>query len=91
VLDVGTGPGGLLAAFHRERAGLALVGIDISESMVERARRNLARAGIAAAVDVRVGDAARLPFEGGRSSTSSPTRRRTFCARARVGSAGCAR
>lgn len=65
VLDVGTGPGWLLVALRRERPDVHLAGVDISPAMVERARRNLARAGLEGAVEVRAGDAAQLPFEGG--------------------------
>ncbi len=65
VLDVGSGPGWLLVAFQRERPGVRLAGVDISPSMVERARRNVARAGLAEVVELRAGDAARLPFEDG--------------------------
>lgn len=65
VLDVGTGPGRLLVALHREGPELRLAGVDISPPMVERARCNLARAGLEGVVELRVGDAAHLPFDDG--------------------------
>jgi ubiquinone/menaquinone biosynthesis C-methylase UbiE len=60
LLDVGCGPGGLLAALHREAPGLALHGLDIAEAMVERARRRLAGTG----VEVRRGTARATGFDG---------------------------
>lgn len=42
VLDVGTGPGRLLAELARQRVDAELIGIDPSEDMLDRARRTLA-------------------------------------------------
>ena len=63
ILDVGTGPGVLLVELARRRPDLALTGVDLSPDMVETANRNLRQSGGRASV--RVGDAARLPFEDG--------------------------
>ncbi len=52
LLDVGTGPGRLLVAFHARRPAVKLFGLDISAAMLEQARQNLA--GIA--VDLRQGN-----------------------------------
>jgi ubiquinone/menaquinone biosynthesis C-methylase UbiE len=41
LLDIGTGPGHLLHEIHRLCPSLELFGLDISDAMVERARRNL--------------------------------------------------
>lgn len=41
ILDVGTGPGQLLIDLHQLNPGFELFGLDISESMVELARRQL--------------------------------------------------
>jgi SAM-dependent methyltransferase len=64
VLDVGTGPGALLAevAEHFERRGVAveLVGVDLSESYAEVARERLGDR-----ARVVVADATALPFEAG--------------------------
>jgi ubiquinone/menaquinone biosynthesis C-methylase UbiE len=58
-LDVATGTGGvaLLAA----RAGAAVTGLDIAETMIEQARRKAAAAGLEIRLDV--GDAQSLPYE----------------------------
>ena len=58
LLDIGTGPGMLLAELARLRPDLHLTGIDLSADMVEVAAENLGGKGT-----VQVGDVARLPFE----------------------------
>jgi ubiquinone/menaquinone biosynthesis C-methylase UbiE len=60
VLDVGTGPGVLLAEIARARPDVRVTGVDLSADMVAAAARNVARFGDRAAV--RVGDVADLPF-----------------------------
>ncbi|HET8681155.1 MAG TPA: class I SAM-dependent methyltransferase [Micromonosporaceae bacterium] len=60
VLDIGTGPGVLLAELAQLRPDLALAGIDLSEDMVTAARRNLAA--YADRVTVQAGDVRRLPL-----------------------------
>ncbi|RNL82452.1 class I SAM-dependent methyltransferase [Halostreptopolyspora alba] len=60
VLDVGTGPGHLVAAIARRRGDLTLIGVDLSPDMVTRAERNFRPYG--ARVRAREGDAADLPF-----------------------------
>jgi ubiquinone/menaquinone biosynthesis C-methylase UbiE len=60
VLEVAPGPG----YFAIELAKLgryAIVGLDISRTLVDIAARNAAQAGVA--VDFRIGDAAHMPFE----------------------------
>ena len=42
LLDIGTGPGRLLVEVHRLNPGLKLYGLDISQAMIELARKNLA-------------------------------------------------
>jgi ubiquinone/menaquinone biosynthesis C-methylase UbiE len=64
VLDVGTGPGVLLAELARLRPDLELIGVDISPDMITAAGHNLARYGERATV--RVGDVASLPLPDGR-------------------------
>ena len=63
VVDVAAGPGtlSLLAA----AAGARVSAIDISERMLAALRDRAAAAGLAAALDVRQGDAQALPFESG--------------------------
>lgn len=58
-LDVGTGAGGL--AFALARRGAAVVGVDIAEDGLERARAEAGGAEVDAAF--RYGDAHELPFE----------------------------
>ncbi len=52
LLDVGTGPGVLLAEIHRLKPGIELHGLDISTAMVELAKRQLEDI----PVDLRIGD-----------------------------------
>jgi SAM-dependent methyltransferase len=61
IADVACGPGtvGLLAA----AAGARVSAIDISPRMVDALRARAAAAGLDGAIDVRVGDGQRLPFE----------------------------
>jgi ubiquinone/menaquinone biosynthesis C-methylase UbiE len=59
VLDVGTGPGRLLIAIHKLSPALELYGLDISHSMIELARENLADV----PVNLRIGSIARTDYE----------------------------
>lgn len=60
ILDLGIGPGVSGIEMVRADPRKMLVGVDFSASMIERARRHVASAGVALAL-VR-GDASRLPF-----------------------------
>jgi ubiquinone/menaquinone biosynthesis C-methylase UbiE len=60
VLDVGTGPGGLLVELARRRPDLTLEGVDLSREMIRLAEVNV-RA-LSDRVHVRVADGARLPY-----------------------------
>ena len=62
VLDVGTGPGGLLVELARLRGGIHVVGIDPSADMVDHATRRLAKAGLTGRAEARLGTAENLPF-----------------------------
>ena len=62
LLDVGTGPGKLLMKLHQHSLDLTLTGIDVSSSMVIKARKNLCKAGLSGKIDVKTGNAAALPF-----------------------------
>jgi ubiquinone/menaquinone biosynthesis C-methylase UbiE len=63
VVDVGCGPGYLLGEMGKRFPGIRLVGIDISEEMVGRARANMVSWGLGERADFRRGEAAALPFE----------------------------
>jgi SAM-dependent methyltransferase len=62
VLDVGCGAGVTPCSIAR-RYGCRVVGVDISEKMVERSRERARREGMAGRVEFRVADAQDLPFE----------------------------
>jgi ubiquinone/menaquinone biosynthesis C-methylase UbiE len=63
VLEIGFGPGQALEMLATARPLRLVAGIDHSELMVETARRRLSRKRGDAALDLRLGDAADLPFE----------------------------
>jgi ubiquinone/menaquinone biosynthesis C-methylase UbiE len=58
VLDIGTGPGVLLAELARLRPDLTLTGIDLSPDMVAAAAK-----GLGGRATVHLGDVTQLPFE----------------------------
>ncbi len=65
VVDIGCGPGYLLAVMARAFPDTQLVGVDLSEEMTATAARNLAALGPARPVEFRTGDVHDLPFEDG--------------------------
>jgi len=62
VLDVGCGAG-VTPCFIAKRYGCRVVGVDISEGMVERSKERAQREGVADRVECRIADAQDLPFE----------------------------
>ena len=62
VLDVGCGAG-VTPCFLAKAHGCRVVGVDISEGMIERSRERAKREGVADRVEFRVADAQDLPFE----------------------------
>jgi ubiquinone/menaquinone biosynthesis C-methylase UbiE len=62
VLDVGCGAG-VTPCFIAKRYGCRVVGVDISEGMVERSKERAKREGVADRVEFRVADAQDLPLE----------------------------
>jgi ubiquinone/menaquinone biosynthesis C-methylase UbiE len=62
LLDIGTGPGWLLAAIQGSLPGLQLVGVDISPAMVDVAMENMRKAGYETAVCLKIAGADELPF-----------------------------
>jgi len=65
LLDIGTGPGWLLLRLHECASRLRLTAVDISSAMVAQAKRNVALAGLAKAMDIQVAGADHLPFATG--------------------------
>ncbi len=76
ILDIGTGPGWLLPALRVEFPHAELVGVDVSQAMVSRARRNVAGPGRGPGgslqarggmdgIKVVLANAQRLPFAAG--------------------------
>jgi arsenite methyltransferase len=63
LLEVGCGVGGTACSLAQE-VRCRVVGVDISEGMVARARARAKRRGLEAAVEFRVADAQDLPFDG---------------------------
>ncbi|MFH1486232.1 MAG: class I SAM-dependent methyltransferase, partial [Chloroflexota bacterium] len=61
-IDIGCGPGMLAIELARRAPGLEIVGIDLSEGMLETARENVSRAGLSERVTFRGGDALDIPF-----------------------------
>ena len=61
-LDIGTGPGQLPLKIVRRLPALAFVGIDRSQAMLARARKQAAALGLSAQVEFQPGDGNRLEF-----------------------------
>jgi ubiquinone/menaquinone biosynthesis C-methylase UbiE len=61
-LDVGTGPGQIPIKLALKLPQLEIVGIDLSEAMLAKARDGAAAAGLESQVRFETGDARRLPF-----------------------------
>jgi len=62
LLEIGSGPGRLAVRLAREVPDLAVIGVDISNAMVESAARRAAGAGFSERVRFEVGDVGALPF-----------------------------
>jgi SAM-dependent methyltransferase len=71
LLEIGSGPGRLAVRLAREAPGMTLIGVDISDAMVERAARRAAGAGLSERVRFKVGDVAAMPLPDGVVSTLS--------------------
>lgn len=65
VLDIGTGSGRLMIEMARSRPDWLITGVDISEDMLELARRNIDRSGLPGRIELRRASAAALPFADG--------------------------
>jgi ubiquinone/menaquinone biosynthesis C-methylase UbiE len=62
LLDIGTGPGWLLLKLLQRCPTMNLVGIDSSAAMVAKARQNIADSGLAEAIEIKQGNADKIPF-----------------------------
>jgi ubiquinone/menaquinone biosynthesis C-methylase UbiE len=65
VVDVGCGPGYLVVLIAGEIPDAQVIGVDISEEMIESATRLISNLGLSKQVAFRLGDSQRLPFENG--------------------------
>ena len=63
MVDVGCGPGYLIAVIARAFPQLHIIGVDISEEMMQVATQNLSSLGFSEQVEFRQGDVRNLPFE----------------------------
>jgi ubiquinone/menaquinone biosynthesis C-methylase UbiE len=66
ILDVGTGPGQIAILLCQADPAANLVAVDLAEAMLERARANVAGAGLADRIACVRGDAKALPWPDGR-------------------------
>lgn len=62
LLDIGTGPAWLLLKLHQHSLAMRLVGIDSSSSMVTKASKNMAEAGLSDVIEITEGNASQIPF-----------------------------
>lgn len=63
VLEVGPGPGYVSIEMARLLPEVEIVGLDLSETMIEIATRNADEYGVSEQVEFRQGDASEMPFE----------------------------
>jgi ubiquinone/menaquinone biosynthesis C-methylase UbiE len=65
LLDIGTGPARVPIALCRADPRARVLGIDLAEPMLERARRNVAKAGLSGRIRCERADAKALPYPDG--------------------------
>jgi len=63
IVDIGCGPGYLIADILKAFPRVSVTGVDIAEEMLERARDNMSRLGFGGRTSFRQGDIHELPFE----------------------------
>lgn len=63
IVDVGCGPGYLIAVIAKKIPQAHIVGVDISEEMLSTASKNLSSLGFGEKVEFRKGESQSLPFE----------------------------
>lgn len=62
LLDIGTGPAWLLMKLHQQSPRLRVIGLDASPTMVAKAQKNMAIAGLSDIIEVKEGKANHMPF-----------------------------
>ncbi|MFX1351836.1 MAG: class I SAM-dependent methyltransferase [Promethearchaeota archaeon] len=65
LVDVGCGPGYLIMSICKEIPHLKIIGVDISEEMIQKASANLLSLRLGDQVEFRKGDIKRMPFRSG--------------------------
>ncbi len=65
ILDLGTGPGYLPIEIVKRSPSIKVDGIDLARKLINMARANALKAGVAHRVNFEVGNAAKLQFESG--------------------------
>ncbi|MFX1487194.1 MAG: class I SAM-dependent methyltransferase [Promethearchaeota archaeon] len=63
LVDAGCGPGYLIMRIAKEIPDLKIIGVDISQGMIQRASVNLSSLGLSDKAEFRKGDIKRMPFE----------------------------
>ena len=63
IVDIGTGPGWLLLAIRKVLPNLQLSGVDISPSMIEKAKYNIHKRNKCRDIELLVGSVTELPYE----------------------------
>lgn len=63
ILDLATGTADLAIALAKRNPQAKIIGMDISEKMMEIGKAKIAKQGLESQIEVRFGDAAKLPFE----------------------------
>lgn len=63
ILDLATGTADLAIALAKRNPQAKIIGMDISEKMMEIGKAKIAKQGLENQIEVRFGDAAKLPFE----------------------------
>jgi ubiquinone/menaquinone biosynthesis C-methylase UbiE len=62
ILDMGTGPGYLPVEIAKRSPALTVIGVDLSRKLIEIARSNASKAGLADQLTFKSGNAGRLEF-----------------------------
>ena len=65
ILDLGTGPGYLPIQIVKQSRSIRVDGIDLGRKLIEMAKENALKAGVADRLNFEIGNAARLRFEDG--------------------------